>query len=306
MNLKDHLEKLPYFFEVAKTGSIRQAAERLYITQPSITKSIKILEDAIGRQLFTRLPRGMVLTQEGEVLLKYCYQLFSHLSDLEKSLAAPNDPMAGSLKVGTYDSIAIYFWPNFLRTFLSKYPKLDLQLTTNRSRTIQQMVEKGELDLGLIIEPEETNQAMTINLGKDQFRFYKSAEKKPIYSAKQDAPLIYMPDAMAGSDQAILDKFIGRLNDDPKNQKEERKLYQTSSLESVKELTLNGIGLGLLPKMVANEEVSKGRLKEVRPTAFRGKVIGEHNLGIVYSKHRENSPVLIKLIEELQSQKLSS
>lgn len=303
MNLKDHLEKLPYFFEVAKTGSIRQAAEKLFITQPSITKSIKILEETVGKNLFTRQPRGMILTQEGEILLKYCYQLFSHLNDVEKSLESPDDPMAGSIKVGTYDSIAIYFWPQFLRTFLAKYPKLDLQLTTNRSHTIQQMVEKGELDLGLIIEPEETSQSRVSILAKDQFRFYKAAKVKPIYKSVQDAPLIYMPDAMAGKDHAVLDKFIGRL-ESTDSQGVQRKLYQTSSLESVKELTLSGIGLGLLPRLVATSEISKGTLKEVKPTSFKGKTVGEHQIGLVFSKHRENSPVLLRLIEELKEKKI--
>jgi DNA-binding transcriptional LysR family regulator len=296
MNLKDHLEKLPYFFEVAKCGSIREASEKLFITQPSITKSIKILEESIDKKLFKRMPRGMTLTKEGEILQCYCYQLFSHLGDIEKTLEAPDDPMAGSINVGTYDSIAIYFWPSFLRPFLTKYPKTDLQLATQRSHVIQSMVEKGELDLGLIIEPKETNQSNVEILAQDHFCFYQAVKVKPIYKTLKDAPLIYMPDALGGIDQVHIDQFIH-------NEGQTRKCYRTSSLESVKELSLNGIGIGLLPRLVAAAEVKKKMLKEVKPQEFKGQKLALHNIGLVYSKHREDSFVVKELIKALKSQK---
>lgn len=76
MHLRDHLEKLHYFFEVAKAGSIKAASETLHITQPSITKSIKILEEVVGRPLFIRQPRGMSLTEEGELFTEILSRAF--------------------------------------------------------------------------------------------------------------------------------------------------------------------------------------------------------------------------------------
>ena len=109
MNLADHLEKLKYFYEVGRLGSLKRASESVFISQPSLTKSIKILEDVIGSPLFIRLPRGMKLTKEGEILHSHCQKLFASITNIEQELTYPDDPLAGSLRIGTYDSIAIYF-----------------------------------------------------------------------------------------------------------------------------------------------------------------------------------------------------
>ena len=237
------------------------------------------------------------MTLEGELLFNYCHQLFAQLSDLEIKLAAPEDPMAGSLRVGTYDSIAIYFWPKFLRRFLPKYPRLSLQLTTARSQKIQDQVEKGELDVGLIIEPKESLNIQVIDLAKDQFSLYATKSKTPNYEEVHSAPLIFMPEAVAGSKKTILKKYFEPLQDEKK-----RIEYHTSSLESAKELISNGIGIGLIPDRVAKQDVESGKIKKVSLKGFPSEGIGEHKIGLIYSKHREQSETLQRLIKELKSE----
>lgn len=297
MVLKDHLEKLHYFFEVAKAGTFKEAALRINITQPSLTKSIQVLEGALDKKLFVRQPRGVVLTPEGELLLNYCHQLFGQISDLEIKLNSPDDPMAGSIRVGTYDSIGIYFWPKFLRKFLPRYPKLSLEFNTGRSQVIQAQVEKGELDLGLIIEPIEGINTQVIELGKDHFKLYSTDKVKPNYESFEKAPVIYMPEALAGAENLFLKKWLPKLNSE-----EERIEYRTSSLEASKALIVNGIGIGLLPTRVAEEDFSKGRIKEIELKGFPKKGIGEHRIGLVYSKYREHSVTMQRLIEALKSE----
>ena len=154
MNLTDHLEKLKYFHEVARLGTLKQASETVFISQPSLTKSIKILEEVIESPLFIRMPRGMKLTHEGELLYSYTQKLFASIADMEQKLSHPEDPMAGSLRIGTYDSIGTYFWPKFLKSFLNRYKKLEIELTTGRSSEMQTQLEAGKLDLILIVDPK--------------------------------------------------------------------------------------------------------------------------------------------------------
>ncbi len=295
MVLRDHLEKLHYFYQVAKAGSFKEASQKINITQPSLTKSIQILEGSIEKKLFLRQPRGVQLTTEGEILFDYCHQLFADLNEMEIKLQAPEDPMAGSLRVGTYDSIAIYFWPQFLRKFLPKYLNLSLELTTGRSSDIQSAVEKGELDLGLIIEPRPTQNTEVVYLSEDHFQLYETRSEKPIYESVEEAPLIFMPDALAGQDNMRLLKSHPDLeNHNP------RMLYKTSSLESAKELLLKGIGIALLPEFVAKADLEKGFIAKVNLKGFPEKGIGSHRLGLVYPTHKKNSPTLLGLIEELK------
>ncbi len=297
MILRDHREKLQYFYHGAKAGSVKEAAYKINITQPSLTKSIQVLEGSIDRKRFVRQPRGVKLTLEGELLFKYCHQLFAELNDVELKLKAPEDPMAGSLRVGTYDSIAIYFWPYFLREFLPKYPMLSIELNTGRSTDIQQWVEEGELDLGLIIEPKETNHLNRVMLYEDRFKLYATLSETPIYTSNEKAPLIFMPDALAGEKDLPLMKSHPSLENNFV-----RKLYKTSSLESCKELMIKGIGIALLPEMVAKRDLEKGFIEEVKLEGFPEEGIGEHHLGLVYAKHRQDSETLQRLIQEIKEQ----
>ncbi len=291
--IKYHLEKLIYFFEIAKLGSINAASKELNITQPSLTKSIKILESAIGQKLFTRLPRGMKVTEHGEILLNYCHDFFARINELELALSNPKDPYAGSLRVGTYDSIAIYFWPKFLKIFLKKYPKIELELTTGRSKEIQLKIEKGQLDIGLIIEPTPSPYVENIILKKDSFLFYKSTKNNNLFKSDKTSPLIYMADAHMGAKGQVIQNLIN-------SSKNNRKIYKTSSLESAKELAINGLGISLLPTLVAQEEVKKNNLKKISLESFPTKKHTEHSIGIVYSKHRKSSIILQELINNLK------
>jgi DNA-binding transcriptional LysR family regulator len=297
--LRDHLEKLHYFYQVAKAGSFKEASQRIAITQPSLTKSIQILEGSIDRKLFLRKPRGVQLTTEGETLYNYCHQLFSQLNDIEIKLQAPEDPMAGSLRIGTYDSIAIYFWPQFLKSILSKYPRLNIEITTGRSAEIQKLVENGELDLGFIVEPKSNQNTEVVELTTDHFVLYASTQAKPLYSDLASAPLIFMPDALAGEDNLRLFKAHPGLEQD-----NQRMLFKTSSLESAKEFLMEGIGLALLPRMVARRELEKGRIKPVSIEGFPKKGVGRHRIGLIYSKHKENSETLQQMISEIKQQEL--
>lgn len=292
MYLHEHLEKLRYFYEVGRLGSMKKASEAVYVTQPSLSKSIKILEDVVGHELFVRLPRGVRLTPQGEILYQYCHELFSGLSDLEMRLESSDDPMAGSLRVGTYDSISIYFWPKFLRDFLPKYPNLSLEMSTGRSREMQEKLDKGELDLILIINPKKSATVLVEPIKKDVFKFFKSTRKKNVFDDNETAPFILMPDSFEPG--LSLKEKLGQFGI------EDRKTYTTSSLESVKELTLNGLGLGFLPEFVCREHVEKGALEAVDLGKGSKAGLFPHTLGVGYQKSRKDNPLLQTVLSEIK------
>lgn len=292
MDLKNHLEKLNYFYAIAKSGSMKRAAEEIFITQPSLTKSIKILEEVVSAPLFNRNPKGVTLTTEGEILIQFCHSFFGALSDVEQKLKHPTEDFAGKLRIGTYDSIGVYFWPKFLKTFLSNYPLIDLELSTGRSIEMQKKLENNELDLILVIEPKASSKIKTIILNSDSFKLYESTKPKKTYQDFKEAPLILMPSAVAGPnnlEEALHSYGLG-----------ERKLYKTSSLESAKELIINGIGIGLLPQLVAKPPLKRSLIEQVSLKGIPKSGIGEHSIGAAFHKDKMNSLVLKELIKNLQ------
>ena len=153
--LVDHLEKLHYFFEVGKSGSMKSAAKNLFITQPSLSKSMKILEQDIGKNLFNRTPKGVDLTKEGWVLFNYCKKLFSELAETEKELLGQTDPFDSHIRIGTYESLAVYFWPGFLAQMKKIFPNLSFEIKTDRSEGILKELSLGNIDIALVIDPKK-------------------------------------------------------------------------------------------------------------------------------------------------------
>lgn len=293
LSLESHLEKLRYFYEVAKAQSIKEGATHLNLTQPSVSKSIKILEESLNVKFFVRRSRGVSLTPQGQILFNYCHSLFAGLCDIEARILAPEEPMAGVVRVGTYDSIAIFFWPHFLKSFLKKYPLISLEMTTGRSRSIQKAVEQGELDLALIVEPKSSAGVESLTLIQDHFHFYASSSMTSEEILNSNTPLIFMPDALSG-------KNFKRLRHTLEVELHNRKQFKTSSLEAAKEMIVESLGVGLLPSLVARSSVQAGRIKKVDPWSINEVSVGTHDIGLIFPKHRKEWGLLKGLISEIE------
>ena len=294
MSIAEHLEKLNYFYAIADLGSFKRASQSLRITQPSLTKSIKILEDACGHALFTRLPRGVSLTPAGKRVYEFCSLLRGQVVDLEKRLNAPSDELSGRIRVGTYDSIGIYFWPDFLKGFLKKFPNVDIDLTTGRSHEIYDQLKNNKIDLALIIDPVGSASIETKLLRKDRYKFFAAAKSfRQLYSTEDEVPLIIMPDAK--SQNGTLEQEL------PLKLLQNRRIYRMSSLESVKELTLKGIGIGLLPELVAKESVESKVLTEYRFGDRLKNHLGSHFLGLAYCINAYCNELIGILVSEICS-----
>lgn len=285
--LVDHLEKLKYFYEVAKLGSFNKASKALFITQPSLTKSLQVLESSLAVTLLLRTPKGVQLTREGQVLFRFCIDLFSKLQDVENNLNEKGDATAGSLRIGTYDSIAVYFWPHFIKHLQKKYPEIEIELVTNRSSKIISDLENGLYDLTLCVEPRESRFLKSIDFINDRFDYFSSG------SDSHQENLIYM--------KGVLDSFSSELMAELKETFETKKVFETSSLESVKAFALNGVGIAILPGFVAKQEVKLGRLVKIRSKSFPSLKSTKHKMKISFAKERESSPLLKTVIEELLS-----
>jgi DNA-binding transcriptional LysR family regulator len=290
MSLYDHLEKLQYFMGVAKAGSFKRASEQLHLTQPTLSKSIKILEESLETELFVRHARGIELTNEGEFLFERCLLLFNQLDEISKELHSPLDPLEQKIRVGTFDSIAIYFWGSFLKKFLSKRKTLQIEMTTKRSSEIQQELEAGNLDLAIIVDPRPNSQFESLELFSDQFRFYESALKKKSYESIKEAPLILMNQTLSEKEQESA--LMGHCPP----------LYQVSSLESAKEFCIQGLGVALLPEQVAKKSLDERKIKLVE-SSFKpyAQSLQQHSIALVYPKRLSQSKTLQSMIKDLHS-----
>jgi DNA-binding transcriptional LysR family regulator len=142
------LHKLRTFSVVAAEGNITRAARRLSTSQPAVSKQLSELEDALGTALFHRLPRGVRLTEAGQILVRHAARIFAAEGAAESELAELSGLSRGRLSVGASTTIGSYLLPLVFSAFHREHPQVKLELEIANTSVIQAMVLDDRLDLG--------------------------------------------------------------------------------------------------------------------------------------------------------------
>ncbi len=145
------LKELSYVIAVAEKGNVSKAAEALFISQPSLSRYIKDLENRLGVQLFQRINNRLILTHAGEKYVETAKKITALYTDLEHDLSGINEELSGRLRVGCAVLRMSYNMPAILKAFITKYPNVDLQLYENHTtKGLEYMLLNGEIDLAII------------------------------------------------------------------------------------------------------------------------------------------------------------
>ncbi|WP_050461553.1 LysR family transcriptional regulator [Herbaspirillum autotrophicum] len=142
---------LRYFFEVARTGSLRAAASSLHIATSAISRQISNLEEMLGASLFNRGPQGMTLSEPGKILADFTIDLFQRESALIDQINAAVGAGSGLIKIASTEEFASHFLPQAIRTFMNANPDSRFDICIGKAVHVSQMVEDGNADLGLSI-----------------------------------------------------------------------------------------------------------------------------------------------------------
>ena len=137
------------FQAVAEEGSFSRGAERLFISQPAVSKQIAEFETTLGTRLFDRIPKGVRLTEAGGLLLGYARRLSALEEETERAMADLHGLRQGRLHVGASLTIGAYVLPEVFGAYRARYPGIDLALEMANTDSIQRMVREGTVDIGL-------------------------------------------------------------------------------------------------------------------------------------------------------------
>ena len=147
------LAALQTFLAVAETGSFSRAAERVYLTQPAVSKRIAALEESLGARLFDRIGRRVQLTEAGQALLARTRGILSELEDARRSLTNLSGHIAGPLSLATSHHIGLHRIPAALKRFHARHPDVRLDLRFMDSEQACHAVMRGELELAVVTLP---------------------------------------------------------------------------------------------------------------------------------------------------------
>jgi DNA-binding transcriptional LysR family regulator len=141
---------LRYFHEVAAFGSVRVAAEKLFVAQSAVSRQIALLEDELGVPVFERHARGMALTAAGELLLRYAQDNKAQLADLKGQIHEYETLAKGHVKVGCVEGILHGLLSSFMPGFMATHPGITFSLDLMGSHAVGESVADHKYDLGIL------------------------------------------------------------------------------------------------------------------------------------------------------------
>ena len=150
------LELYRVFKEVAEAGNISTAAKNLYISQSAVSQSIKQLETALQARLFSRSPRGVSLTGEGQMLYQYVRSALGLLATGEDKLSQAQQLLLGTLVIGASDTVTSFFLTHYLDAFHRLHPGIRLKIVSGRSAKVLSMLKSGAVDIAFASSPSDS------------------------------------------------------------------------------------------------------------------------------------------------------
>ncbi len=146
------IRTLRYFLAVAREENMSRAAEQLHVTQPTLSKALKSLEDELGRKLFTRHSFSIALTEEGVLLRNRAEDLVSMADKIEQEFLSLDDITGGDIYFGLAESYQIRYLAREIREFRKLVPGLRYHITSGDTEQVTEKLDKGLLDFAVICE----------------------------------------------------------------------------------------------------------------------------------------------------------
>lgn len=133
-----------------KLKNITKTAQKLYLSQPSLTKRIQNIENELQCQLVVRSHKGIIFTPAGESLIPYATQILSSSRLMREQVASKQAEVCGTLRIGVPQNFAYYHLPALLRRYTNQYPKVNVQIEISQSRKVHQMLQQDEITIAIV------------------------------------------------------------------------------------------------------------------------------------------------------------
>lgn len=235
--------ELEYFLEVSHSLNLSRAAERLGISQPSLSLAIKRLEQTMGTALLSRHKHGVSLTQPGKQLLLHVRQLLQDWENTKSRALASQEEIQGRFSLGCNSVIAIYMVSAFLPELLENNPQLDIHLKHDISQKITEQVINLNIDIGVVTNPVKHPDLVIQKISTDKTGFWTGLGNRKVQDINSGKAVIICNPATIQTQALLAQCKKAGLHFD--------RMLTTESIEVIASLTANGCGIGIIPACVA-------------------------------------------------------
>ena len=231
---------LKAFLAVSAEASFSRAAQRLFITQPAVSKRIASLEAELGVKLFDREGRKIRLTEAGLTLLPHAREIVHHADHTRELLSALSGHIGGVLKMASSHHIGLHRLPAILKRYARRYPQVELDLRFLDSETASRQVEAGDLELALVTLPERLPATLTMEvIWHDPLRVVTA------HDCRQDLETLLQTRAILPPRNTWTRQIIEHRFEEAGI--EIRTLIETNNLETIRKMVEIGLGWSILP-----------------------------------------------------------
>lgn len=252
MNTRD----LETFIWSAKLGSFSAAAAKLNTTQPAVSMRIQQLEKSLSLSLFNRTRRAIHLTPKGREFLDYAERIVGLASEAQTRLGDPK-MLVGQVRLGVTETIALTWLPELLARLSEKFPGVVVDLTIDLTAGIWKRLEAGDLEVALLPGPVSGPRLTCVPLGTIRYAWMASPRLKIPRRRLNPKDLAAWPVITLSQDSVLYDMVDDWFR---KNGVEPRRMQVCNSLGVVTVLTLQGLGISLLPPGIFQREMERGEL----------------------------------------------
>jgi LysR family hydrogen peroxide-inducible transcriptional activator len=289
------LKDLRYLVAVADTRHFGRAAERSFVSQPTLSAQLKKLEEYLGVQLIERSPKRVSLTVAGEEIVERARRILEASEEIVELAKGHRDPLAGRLKLALLPTIGPYLLPNVAGRLRKQLPRLELMLYEYQTDVMLEKLHSGEIDVGILALPVPMDGLESYELYREPFTValpanHRLASRASIkVSDLHDETLLLLEDGHCLRDQALDICSGSGIN--------EKQDFRATSLETLRQMVAAGVGITLLPELAGRGAYGAARGVSIKPFA---KPVPTRTIGAIWRKstaRREVILALSKLIE---------
>ena len=279
------LSQLRTFVTIAENKHFGTAAAKLGISQPSLSQALVAIEHGLGIQLIERSTRRVIVTPAGEQLLPYAKSTLDAADAFIAHSRGTHGTLIGPITIGIIPTVAPYILPTLLTTINERYPDLVPHIVEDQTRHLVQMLRDGHLDLAIMALPSETSGVTEVALYHEDFAVVVP-ENHPL-AGRTDlglAELDQLDLLLLDDGHCLHDQIVDLCRKADLNPTEAtNSVTRASSLTTIMQLVVGGLGATLVPVSALNTECQRPGLAVAR---FRDDVTAQRQIGLV---HRSSS-----------------
>lgn len=241
------ITQLYYVLAVAEHQNFTKAAEKCFVTQPTLSMQIQKLEDQLDIQIFDRSKKPIELTEIGKKIVNQAKNIVTEADRIKDIVDQQKGFIGGEFKLGIIPTIMPTLLPMFLKTFIKRYPKVKLKIEELTTDEIIQRINDGHLDAAIAATPLETESIKERVLFYEPFVSYIPKGHRLDAKKKIDASDLEIEDMLLLEDGHCFRDGVINLCKSFKQHDEDKFQLESGSIEMLVKLSNEGLGMTLLP-----------------------------------------------------------